>query len=334
MADPTKIAIQPQDVVPIVRNNTTAQEDEWWRCQRVDPVVRRDITTHFQLGTKDPVGTTVDAPEFTITVEHFMHDMTAELIIAGKTPGVDTSFTLGDILAQDDIWVNLLERNLGGVVEREYEYRQGMVASMTWAFAVRTPSTVTSEIRATLGRLYDVGGSLSHGSYPTDDTTSPGAILGKDARIRFATDDAASRAYRLQAFNIRAAYPIDVVRELGRRSIVGVLNRQPTVTVDFDLLTADHQPHDVWFAQNAGPPPYRDFAEPQELDVFIRLFDPDLAEGNTALRAWQLENAKPGDTTPQSVAVGGLAATRYTLQLGNPDTADSAGVICYKGDIP
>lgn len=334
MPDPVKIAIQPQDVVPIVRNNATGEEDEWWRCQRVDPVVRRDITTHFQLGSKDAVGTTVDSPEYTVTLEHNIHDMVAELILAGKEPGVDTTFNLGDVLDQADLRVYLLERDDAGASVREHEFRAGMVAALTWAFAVRAPSTTTTELRATAGRLYCTGGSMPHEDYPSDDTSSPGAILGKDARVRFGTDEAASRAYRLQTFNIRAAFPVDVVRELGRRAIVGIMSRQPTVTVDFDVLTADCQPHDQWFDSMAGPPPYYDFGEPNELDVFIRLYDPDLPEANTPIRAWVLENAKPGDVTPMSIAVGGQPATRYTLQLGKPDTAGSCGVICYLGDIP
>lgn len=338
MPDPNKIAIQPQDTIPFVRNGDTGREDEWWRAQRVDPVARRGITTHFQLGSVDPVGVTQDAPEYTVTVEHFMHDMVAELILAGKNPGVDTSYNLGDLFTQDAIRVNLMERNENGVPTREYEFDTGAVATFAWAFAVRAPSTVTTEIRAALAKLYCTGGSIPHSggstAYPTDDTSSPGAILGKDARIRVGTDVVGSRQYRLQSFNIRSAFPIDVVRELGRRSIVGNLARQPTTTVDFELLTADCQPHTFWFDQVAGANPYYDFAESNEGDVFIRLYDPDLAEANTVIRAWKLENARPGDVTPMSVTVGGLAATRYTLQLGKPDTSGSGGVICYKGDIP
>ena len=334
MADPGKIAIRPQDVVPFIRNKDTGLEDEWWRCQRADPVVRRGITTHFQLGQKDPVGTTVEAPEYTVTVEHFMHDMTAELIMAGKTPGMDTSYNLGDLLAQDDLRINLLERGEGGQLKREYEFDDGMVAAMTWTFGVRAPSSVTSQLSAILGKAYYYGGSMPHNAYPTDATTSPGAILGRDARVRFATDDADGRAYRLQGFTIRGAYPVDTIRELGRRALVGILSRMPTVTVDFDLLSADIQPHSVFFGAVAGAMPYYDFGDPQIVDMFIRLYDPDLAEANTVIRAWKLENAKTGDVSPMSVNVGGLAATRYTLQLGKPDTADSCGVICYLGDIP
>lgn len=338
MSDPIKTAIQPQDTIPYIRNVDTAREDEWWRCQRVDPVVRRGITSHFQLGSKDSTGTTVEAPEFTVTVEHYLHDMTAELIMAGKNPAVDTSYNLGDILSQDNLRVNLMERDDNGVPKREQEYDGGMVATLTWAFGVQQPSSLTSEVRAKLGKLYCTGGSIPHSggsaAYPTDDTTTPGAVLGKDFRVRFATDDAAGRAYRLQGFNIRAAFPVDVVRELGRRAVVGILNRQPTVTIDFDLLTADCQPHTTFFDLVAGANPYYDLGQTNEVDIYMRMYDPDLAEANTVLRAWKAENARPGDTSPMSVTVGGLAATRYSLQLGKPDTAGTAGLIMYKGDIP
>lgn len=333
MSDPTKIVIDPQDVVPYIRNDggSVSVEAAWWRCQRCDPTMRRGITTHFQLGSKDATGTTVGSPEYTIALEHHMHDMSAELVMAGKTPGVDTSYTLGDVLTQDDLRVNLLERTVAGAARREYEFDDGLVATLTWAFTVQAPSTVTSEIRAKLGKLYRTSGSLPHDSYPTDTTSTPGAVLGKDARIWFGTDVAGDRAYRLQSFNVRGAFPVDVVRELGRRAIVGIMSRQPTVTVDFDILTADQQPHDVWFATVGGS--YIDFGDAQVLDIFIRLYDPDLAEANTVLRAWKLENAQAGDLTPMSISVGGQPATRYTLQLGKPDTADSCGVTAYLGDI-
>ena len=101
MPDPGQVNIKPQNCVPYIRNNTTAEELAWWRVQRIDPVMRRDQTVHFQLGQKGAVGTTVDSPEFTVTVEHNMHDMLAELVIGGKDPAVDTSYTLGDVLDQN-----------------------------------------------------------------------------------------------------------------------------------------------------------------------------------------------------------------------------------------
>lgn len=336
MSDPTRVAIEAHNVVPYIRNagGSIPIETEWWRCQRAEPTMRRAITTHFQLGSKDGVGTTVGAPEYTIVLDHHMHDMNAELCLAGKTPDVDTSYTLGDVLDQDELRINLLERTPAGVLVSEYEFDGGLVATLTWAFSVQNPSVVTTELRARLGKLYYTTGSLPHDTYPSDLTSSPGAILGKNARVRFGTDVAGNRAYRLQSFNIRGAFPVDIVRELGRRAIVGIMSRQPTVTVDFDILTADKQPHDVWFDENVVANPYIDFGEANILDMFIRLYDPDLAEANTVLRAWKLENAQAGDVTPISISVGGQPATRYSLQLGKADTAGSCGVTAYKGDIP
>lgn len=339
MPDPTRIAIPSKDTIPYIRNMgvPARYEEEWWRCQRIDPVARRTITTHFQLGDEDAVGVTQEAPEFSITVEHFMHDVTAELVMAGKNPASATSYNMRDILDQRNLRVNLMERNTNGVPTREYQYDEGLVASMAWAMGVRTPSTVTSELRATLGRVYCSGGSIPHSggslAYPTDSTSSPGAILGKDCRVLFGTDVAGSRAYRLQDFNIRAAIPMDVVRELGRRDLVGIMNRMPTITADFSLLTADCQPHSTFFDLVAGANPYYDFNQPNEVDVFIRVYDPDLAEAATVIRAFKLENCTPGDVTPMSVSVNGLAATRYSLQLAKPDTANTCGLIMYKGDI-
>jgi len=340
MPDPVRIAIPAKDTLPYIRNMGSAgrPEDEWWRCQRVEPVARRAITTHFQLGDEDAVGVTKEATEYTVTVEHFMHDVTAELIMAGKDPAVDIIYNLKDMLDQRQLRVNLVERNTNGVPVREYEYDEGMVSTMTWAMGVRTPSSVTTELRAILGKVYCSGGSIPHSggslSYPSDDTTSPGAILGKDARVRFGTDAAGSRAYRLQNFSIRAAIPVDLVRELGRRALVGIMNRMPTVSADFDLLTADCQPHSTFFDLVAGTNPHYDFGQSNEVDIFVRVYDPDLAEGNTVIRAFKLENADPGDVTPMSVNVNGLAATRYSVQLAKPDTANTCGLIMYKGDIP
>ena len=340
MPDPGRIAIPAKDTLPYIRNMGSAgrPEDEWWRCQRVEPVVRRAITTHFQLGDEDPIGVTKEAPEYSITVEHFMHDVVAELIMAGKDPLVDTSYNLKDIIEQDNLRVNLVERSTTGVPVREQEYRNGRVAAMTWNMGVRTPSSVTTEIRAVLGRLYCSGGSIPHSggslAYPSDDTSSPGAILGKDVRVLFGADNAANRAYRLQNFSIRAAIPVDVVRELGRRDLVGIMQRVPTVTADFDLLTADCQPHSTFFDLVAGANPYYDFNQSNEVDIFVRVYDPDLAEANTVIRAFRLENADPGDVTPMSVSVNNLAATRYSVQLARPDTANTCGLIMYKGDIP
>lgn len=337
MTDPTKIAIQPQDVLPFIYNGDTTYEDQWWRVQRFDPSQRQNITPHFQLGSKDPIGTTQDNPEFDITVQHMMHDVKAELVMAGKDPASDTAYNLGDVLDQDNLRVNLLERNLSGVPVRELEFDTGMVATLTWAFQVGSPSTVDASIRAALGKLYYEGsGSLPHTSgFITDDTSSPGAILGKDCRVMFGTDDAAGRAYRLQRLTIRAAIPIDTVRELGRRSLVGIMNRMPTVTVDFDLLAADFQPHDVFFNANTDADAYYDLGDPKsDTDLFIRLYDPDLAEADTVIRAWVLENADVGNVTPMSISVNGQAMTRYSLTLSKPDTAGTAGLICYVGDIP
>jgi len=172
-----------------------------------------------------------------------------------------------------------------------------------------------------------------HGAQTLDSTSIAGA-RGKEARIWFGSagsaPDAAERAYRLQSFNIRATPPVQSVRELGRRNLVGKLLEPWDVTVDFDVAAADEQPHDKFFAAIAAG---YDLTDTERQHIFIRLYDPDLAEAAGVIRAWEVHNCRPTATTPVRAQVRGLSTYRYTLTSELEAVTDSGGMVVYKGDL-
>jgi len=236
-------------------------------------------------------------------------------------------------IANDDLTVYLLSRDNDGAIQNELEYDNGVTAEIAWRFVVGAACTTTFTINAALGKLY-TSGSVIHDSWGAYDTTSPGIIKGKDAKITLGgTDVDTHRTYRLQSFTVRAAFPTESVRELGTRTLVGQLVGPPDVTVDFDLLSADQQPTSVLFGLTTG---YYDLADPQEVDGTIRVYDPDeTQEAGNIIKTFKMENLKVSAGTPIRAQVRGLATTRYTLTIGREDTENTGGLIVYTtGDLP
>ena len=195
---------------------------------------------------------------------------------------------------------------------------------------------MTYSLEGRTGTLYTTG-SLLHDTWGVSNAVAPGAINGKDARVYFGdgvTVPLSSQAYRLQSFNIRIAFPVQTVRELGNRSLVGKLADVPDITCDFDLLSADKQPHDVWMALTAASDG-RDFTNPNTTNVFIKVFDPDLAEATEPpLKSFRIENCKPVTSDIVRAQVRALATNRYSLTSTKATTANSAGLVIFTDAAP
>ena len=178
----------------------------------------------------------------------------------------------------------------------------------------------------TSGSYYRVSGSFVHPLWGSFDSTSPGGVGGKDARIAFGSNVVGSKAYRLQRFVVRATYPDNPVGELGRRALVGRLADSPDVTVEFDLLPADYQPHDVFFpVSNDGGVPKYALSQPGTSDVYINLYDPDDAEGATILKSFAIPNCKPTQNSPASARVRQITTARWSLTNQSEGTSKGTG---------
>jgi len=324
-----------------VRNNETAQEAVADRVQSADPRFTANLEKAYELGSVDPVGTATDPPEFTFVFEENLHNSEIDLILAGQDPTSGSSFCVGDLVEQDDIHLYLLSRDNNGNLTEELLYNDGVVAEMAWRFVVGGACTTTFTVNAKQGCLYTSGSPTSgsgliHTSWGGGDTTSPGIIKGKDARITLGgTVEATRRAFRLQSFTVRCAFPVQAVKELGTRTLVGQLVGPPDVTVDFDLLMADYQPTDVIAALSSGSTCF-DLTNLNEFDAAIRLYDPDQTQiSANVLKAWHLENLRASAGTPMRAQVRGLATMRYSLTVGKATTVGCGGLKIYTtGDMP
>lgn len=333
MAEPSDIAHFGHRYQVLVLNNETSEEVVADRVQSVDPRFTANLEKAYELGNVAAVGTATDPPEFTVVIEENLHNSEVDLVLAGYDPTSGSSFNANDFVTNDDIYVYILSRDNDDAILNELEYSSGVTAEIAWRFQVGAACTTTFTINCKQGKLY-TSGSVVHGSWGALDTTSPGIIKGRDARITLGgTDVVTNRTWRLQSFNVRCAYPIESVSELGTRTLVGQLAGPPDVTVDLELLSADAQPTDILYDLTAG---YYDFAEPNEVSGTIRLYDPDLAqETANVLKAWVLENLRPSAGTPIRAQVRGLATTRYTLSVSRETTSDTGGMIVYTtADIP
>jgi hypothetical protein len=297
----------------------------------VEPTTNGPTTKFYELGNIDPVGVITEPVEFRVTMEENLHSSEIDNIVANGTGSPVSSFTAGAMVNSTNMRLCLLSRDVGGTnpsIERVLDNLT--ITELNYRFQIGGACTTTYTFEGRSGNLYTTG-SLIHTTWGVSDTVSPGAINGKDARIYFgdgATVPATSLAYRLQSFNIRVAFPVQTVKELGNRSVVGKLADVPDITCEFDLLTADKQPHDVW--QTLSGSGY-DFTQPITTNVFIRVYDPALAEANTILKAFRIENCKPVTATIARAQVRALATARYSLTSTRATTAGSAGLIIFSG---
>jgi hypothetical protein len=334
MGEPTDIAHFGHRYQVLVKNNETSEEVVADRVQSIEPRLTANLEKAYELGNPSAVGTATDPPEFTVVIEENLHNSEVDLVLAGKDPTSGSVYNAADFVTNDDIYVYLLARNNAGTVINELEYGGGVTAEIASRFQVGAPCTTTFSINSKTGKLY-TSGSVIHSSWGAFDTTSPGIIKGKDARITLGgTDIDTYRTWRLQNFTVRLVFPIESASELGTRTLVGQLPGPPDVTVDFELLSADKQPADVLFPLTSG---YYDFSNPNEISqATIRLYDPDEdQESANVLKAWVLENLRASGGTPIRAQTRGLATTRYSLSVSRETTSGSAGMIVYTaGDVP
>ena len=328
MSDPINIAQYGHRFQVFIDNTTTAGLSEIVadRIQSAEVGVDARVTTYKELGRKGPVGSSQEPSEFRITLEDNLHGVETDALMAGYDPSTVTSFNAGDFLDEEyRICIANLDNDDDTNVSREYVFSGAKLETLTYTFQVGGACTTRYELRATSGCVL-TGGSVIHSTFGTLDDSSPGGIDGKDARIFFGSSGSDARAYRLQRFTITTRWPTEPVRELGRRALVGTMQQPPEVTVDFDLLAADEQPHDVFTSGG-------DFTDFNEIDVYIRVYDPDLDEAASAIKSFKLENCRPNSVTPISASVNGLATMRYSMQVAKEDTTNSGGLIVYNGDI-
>lgn len=334
MPDPTDVGRLGHRYFPIIANSSTAEEEVISRAQNIEFRVTHTTEKIYELGRVGPIGSAQDPAELSVSWEVNLHEeLRSEFVLSGKDVDVDTSYDMGDIIGENDNELFLLIRDTAtGALDDEIHYKDLTVGRLTWRFQVGAVSTVSFEVEGSSGSWMT---TPIHGAQVLD-STSIGGAKGKEARIWFgdtagSPPTAVDRAYRLQSFTIQATFPLETVRELGRRSIVGKLANPVDVSIDFDVLAADYQPHDKFYAAIANG---YDLTDTELVDkVFVRLYDPDLAEANTAIRAWVIENCRASDTTPQRAQVRGLATLRYTLTSEKEATVDTGGLTVYKGDV-
>jgi len=334
MTEPTDLAHFGHRYQVYVKNNETSEEVVADRVQSIDPRYTANLEKAYELGNPSAVGTATDPPEFTVVISENLHNSEVDLVLAGKDPSSGSSFDAADFVTNDDIYIYILVRDNDDTIQNELEYSGGVTAEIVWRFVVGGACTTDFTINCKQGKLY-TSGSVVHDSWGAFDTTSPGIIKGRDAKITLGgTDVDDNRTWRLQSFMIRCAFPVEAVRELGTRTLVGQLVGPPDITCELELLSADAQPTSALFDLTTG---YYDFAEPNLLATSsIRVYDPEQAqETANVLKAWVLENLRAASGTPIRAQVRGLATTRYTLSVSKETTSGTAGLICYTtGDIP
>lgn len=332
MADPTDIGRLGHRYFPIIKNASTLEEEVISCAQSIEFGATHTTEKIYELGRVGPIGSAQDPTDLRCTWEVNMYEeLRSEFVLSGKDVDVDTSYNMGDIMDESDNEVFVLIRDAAtGALTDEVHYTECVTTELAWRFAVGAICATTITVEGTSGSWLT---TPIHGAQVLD-STSIGGAKGKEARIWFGSSGssaAADRAFRLQSFNIRATFPVQTVRELGRRNIVGKLLEPVDVTVDFDVAAADEQPHDKFYAAIASG---FDLTDTERQRIFIRLYDPDLAEANTPIRSWIVDNCRPTATTPVRAQVRGLSTYRYTLTSELETTTDTGGLQVYKGALP
>ena len=328
--NPTNVGLLGHRWGVYLRNHSGANEIWCDRVQNVEPTFNAPTTKYYELGNLSPVGVVQEPTEFRVTMEENLHNSEIDSIIANSTGSPGSSFTAGGMVNSTSMRLCVVGRDVGAT-NPSLEYVLGglTVAEVSYRFQIGGPCSTTYTLEGRAGNAYTTG-SLVHTTWGTSETTSPGAINGKDARIYFGTGltvPSTSLAYRLQSFTIRCAFPVQTVKEIGNRSIVGKLADVPDITCDFDLLAADKQPHDVWAYLNGTG---YDFGQYNTTNVFIRVYDPALAEATgTPLKAFRVENCIASTGTIVRAQVRALATYRYSVTSKSATTVDSAGLVIF-----
>lgn len=329
MADPSSVALYGHRSQLWLANSNSGSQIAVDRVQSVEPNFTYPTQKYYELARKGPIGVTQAPPEFRVQFEQNMvNSYELDYLLSGKAlaPAGAQTYNMGDLLTQAGyLTAQVLNLNNAGTVLNEEEVSGCSVAEMNFRFTVGQAMMMGVTLIGSAGKLWQAG-STPHSAFGALDNTSLGGIDGKDARIWFTSGStAANRAFRLQQFTVRAAFPVQYVKELGRRDNVGTLSDAVDVTVDFDVLKADDQPSDVWFT-DAGN--YLDYANPLTIATsVIRVFDPTTTEGVNVIKSFLLENLRLTSHTPIRAQVRGLATMRYSATVVSETTTNSGGLI-------
>ena len=304
------------------------------RVQSVEPTGTHNSTDYYELGRVDKVGNTLDPTTYRIQLEENLHNGEIDMTLAGISPTTGSGFWAGDMVRQTNTGY-VVARNDADAVFQEIAFGGLRVSEVQYKFVMNGACTASYTLEGTSGSYYHTASSYPHPLWGAYDTTSAGAVHGKDARVAFGTTNTAgNKGYRLQSFTIRVQFPLQTVKELGNRQIVGQLVDSPNVTVDFDLNPADQQPHDIFFpVSNDDGVAKLALGQPQTTNVFINLYDPALAEYASVIKSWKLENMRPTSNSPMQGRVRSLTTSRWSMTNVSVTTAGSGGVIVSKTEI-
>lgn len=301
------------------------------RVQSVEPTATHNTTKYYELGTVAPIGSTSDPTQVRFVIEENLHNSEADMYLAGVNPTTGSGYYAANLVGQSNTGF-VVQRNDGGSVVGEIGVANLKVSEIQYRFVANGVCTAQYTLEGTSGSYYT--SLFPHPLWGSQDTASAGAVHGKDARVSFNTPGSGTKAYRLQSFTIRVVYPTQPVRELGTRNLVGILNDAPDITVDFDLLAADVQPNDVFFgtSDDDGVTKYN-LTDPQTRDVFINVYDPALAESQTVIKSFRIDNCRPSTNAPVRAQVRQLATSRWTLMSVQADNVDTGGLTVSKTEI-
>ena len=322
-----------------VRNpnlSSGSANDRWvQRVQSVEPVGTHNNTDYYQIGSVDKAGTTQDPTTYRIQFQENLHHAGTGMYLAGVDPSTGSGYNVGNLVSQTNS-VYVPRRNDSDSVFEELAFGTARVTEVTYTFVNNGSCTADFTLMGTSGSYYHTAGTFPHPLWGVFDTATPGAVHGREARIAFASNAAGSKVYRVQRFVIRAQLPEQNVNELGTRDLVGTLVDTPNVTVEFDLLPADVQPHDVFFpVSNDGGVAKRALGQPQPSDLYINVYDPDQAEASSVLISFKVDNCIPTSNTPISARVRQLTTSRWSLTSRTADTnrPGSGGLIISKTEL-
>lgn len=330
MADPSNIALFGHRSQLWLGNSNSGSQIAVDRVQSVEPSFTIPTQKYYELARKGPVGVTQAPPEYRVQLEQNMvNSYELDYLLAGMNlaPAGAQPYDMGDVLSQSGfLKANVLNLSNTDTIVNEHEIDGCSVAEVTYRFTVGQALMMGVSLIGKSGRLWQAGTGPHGSAFGALDNASYGGIDGKDARVWFSSGSGASdRAFRLQQFTIRCAFPVQYVRELGRRDNVGTLSDPVDVTAEFDVLLADDQPTNVWFTDMGD---YLDYSQPVTIPTtIIRVFDPVLAEGTHVLRSFKLENLRLNSHTPIRAAVRQLATQRYSATVASETTTDSGGLI-------
>lgn len=297
------------------------------RLQNIEPSFQYRTDPNYELGHKSKIGVNQQPPEFRITMlQNMTNNMKLDFLMAGMdvAPAVQQQYNITDLLETASYlkaYALLLNNDDTRFAEQEFT---GMsVAEVVYTFTVGAANTLSVTFNGTSGSMRTTG-FVNAVKTATWDTTE-GSIQGKDASVYFTSGSSSTtdRIYRLQSFTIRATFPSVYVKELGRRANVGTLNDVPDVNCDFEVLAADSQPTEIFFA---GTTTF-DYVNPKPaFNSYVRVFDPALTEYAGVVRFFRLENCVPVSHTGVRSQVRGLSTMRYSMTVSKETTANTGGM--------